>query len=66
MAGSTEILAEKNTKGNAGAVARIVVLVLIILTFIVLIFVAMPKNADLSGIWDERTTIGDVKAKTTS
>jgi protein-disulfide isomerase len=63
MAGSTEILAEKNTKGNAGAVARIVALVLIILTFIVLIFVAMPKNADLSGIWDERTTIGDVKAK---
>jgi len=55
--------APEKDKKSGGAIARIVVLVLIILTFIVLMFIGMPKNEDLSAIWDERTTIGNVKAK---
>ena len=57
MTESTEI------KKGLGPIIRLVALIAIFVIIIVLIVVSAPKNEDLSGIWDERTTIGNVDAK---
>ena len=56
---STEIAGSKT-----GVIVRITSLFLIIATIITLIILAMPKTTDVVyEIWDERTTLGDTKAK---
>ena len=51
------------TINKKGAWLRIAVMTLIIGGIIAAMVLGTPKEADLGAIWDERTTIGNVKAK---
>lgn len=49
---------------RGGLIVRITVLMLIALSIITLIIIGMPKTTDVVyDVWDERTTLGDTKAK---
>ena len=49
--------------GGAGALIRFIILVLIFVGIIMVVVFSAPKNEDLSGIWDERTILGNKDAK---
>jgi len=49
--------------GGAGALIRFVILALIFVGIIMVVVFSAPKNEDLSGIWDERTILGNKDAK---
>ena len=54
---------EKVKTKNVGAVVRVVALIGIAIAIVFLIIKGMPKNEDLSAVWDYRTTIGERTAK---
>ena len=49
--------------GSGGAIVRLGVLFLVIGGIIAAMILSTPKNIDLGAIWDERTALGNVKAK---
>ena len=54
---------EIEKKSGIGALVRFSVLALIFIAIIAVIVISAPKNEDLSGIWDERTILGNKDAK---
>ena len=50
-------------QSKAGAVVRAIILFLIAGSILALIILGMPKTTSIYDIWDERTTLGDTKAK---